>query len=105
LYEPFGLTVLEAAAAGCALVLSDIPSFRELWSGAAVFVDPADSESLHRALRDLSADDHQRVGLQRAAYEHSLTYSLTRMTDAYLRLYEGLLTQTTTPARPIEVHA
>src|SRR5947199_312178 len=73
LYEPFGLTVLEAAAAGCALVLSDIPSFRELWSGAAVFVDPADSESLHRALRDLSADDHQRVGLQRAAYEHSLT--------------------------------
>lgn len=105
LYEPFGLTVLEAAAAGCALVLSDIPSFRELWSDAAVFVDPADSESLHRALADLSADDHKRAGLQRAAYEHSLTYSLTRMTDAYLRLYEGLLTPARAPAPAIEVHA
>ena len=34
-YEPFGLSVLEAAQAGCALVLSDIPTFRELWDGAA----------------------------------------------------------------------
>lgn len=37
LYEPFGLAVLEAALSGCALVLSDIPSFRENWSGAALF--------------------------------------------------------------------
>ena len=37
LYEPFGLAVLEAAQAGCALVLSDIPTFRELWDGAALF--------------------------------------------------------------------
>ncbi|MFA7431853.1 MAG: glycosyltransferase family 4 protein, partial [Rhodospirillaceae bacterium] len=32
-YEPFGLAVLEAALSGCALVLSDIPTFRELWGG------------------------------------------------------------------------
>ena len=31
LYEPFGLSVLEAALSGCALVLGDIPSLRELW--------------------------------------------------------------------------
>ena len=37
-YEPFGLAVLEAAQAGMRLVLSDIPSFRELWDGAATFV-------------------------------------------------------------------
>ena len=41
-YEPFGLAVLEAAQAGCALVLSDIPTFRELWNGAAQFVPPGD---------------------------------------------------------------
>ena len=40
-YEPFGLSVLEAALSGCALVLGDIPSLRELWSGAAVFVGMA----------------------------------------------------------------
>jgi glycosyltransferase involved in cell wall biosynthesis len=42
-YEPFGLSVLEAARAGLRLVLSDIPTFRELWDGAAIFVrDEAD---------------------------------------------------------------
>jgi glycogen synthase len=41
-YEPFGLAILEAAAAGCALVLGDIPSLRENWDGAALFVEPED---------------------------------------------------------------
>jgi glycosyltransferase involved in cell wall biosynthesis len=91
LYEPFGLSVLEAAAAGCALVLSDIPTFRELWSGAALFVDPGDSEALHQILAELCADHVQRSRLQRTAYEHALTYSLARTTSAYLKLYEGLL--------------
>ncbi|MGE3784704.1 MAG: glycosyltransferase family 4 protein, partial [Alphaproteobacteria bacterium] len=39
-YEPFGLGILEAAASGCALVLGDIPSLRETWDGAALFVPP-----------------------------------------------------------------
>lgn len=91
LYEPFGLSVLEAAAAGCALVLSNIPTFRELWDGAAVFVDPTDADALHGALAGLCVDARERSRLQRAAYEHSLIYSQTRMTSAYLRLYESLL--------------
>src|SRR5205807_9775806 len=36
-YEPFGLAPLEAALSRCAIVASDIPPFRELWEGAAVF--------------------------------------------------------------------
>lgn len=91
LYEPFGLSVLEAAASGCALVLSDIPTLRELWSGAAVFVDPCDTAALRRALADLSTDHSRRAELQHAAYERSLDYSLARMTGAYLRLYQELL--------------
>jgi glycosyltransferase involved in cell wall biosynthesis len=106
LYEPFGLSVLEAAGAGCALVLSDIPTFRELWSGAALFVDPTDSKVLHRTLAALCANDHERVRLQRAAYERSLTYSLARTTSAYLRLYEGLCSShhATAQTGRIEVH-
>src|SRR5205085_10355716 len=41
-YEPFGLSVLEAARSGCALVLGDIESLRENWDGAAIFVSPDD---------------------------------------------------------------
>ena len=49
-YEPFGLSVLEAAQAGCALVLSDIPTFRELWDGAADFVPADDDRALAAAI-------------------------------------------------------
>jgi glycosyltransferase involved in cell wall biosynthesis len=41
LYEPFGLAVAEAARAARPLVLSDIPTFRELWGDAALTSRPA----------------------------------------------------------------
>ncbi|WP_019516375.1 glycosyltransferase family 4 protein [Sphingomonas sp. Mn802worker] len=55
-YEPFGLAVLEAASAGCALVLSDIPTFRELWDGAARFVAAGDDAGFALAIEALAAD-------------------------------------------------
>jgi glycosyltransferase involved in cell wall biosynthesis len=91
LYEPFGLSVLEAASAGCALVLSDIPTFRELWDGAARFVEPEDDRALHRALAELCTDEAERARLQVAARERSYRYSLTQTADAYQAVYQGLL--------------
>ncbi len=52
-YEPFGLSILEAAASGCALVLGAIPSLFENWAGAALFVDPEDPEALRRVIEEL----------------------------------------------------
>jgi glycosyltransferase involved in cell wall biosynthesis len=40
LYEGFGLPVIEAVAAGTALLLSDIPVLREVSGGDATFYDP-----------------------------------------------------------------
>jgi glycosyltransferase involved in cell wall biosynthesis len=94
-YEPFGLAVLEAASAGCALVLSDIPSFRELWEGAAMFVDPCDSLALRRCLAALCADANRRTQLQRAAAIRSRAYSLRQMVDNYVALYQRVLASAT----------
>src|SRR6185369_6695620 len=55
-YEPFGLAPVEAALRGCALVLGDIPSLREVWGDAALFVDPTDDDALAGALRELAQD-------------------------------------------------
>jgi glycosyltransferase involved in cell wall biosynthesis len=106
-YEPFGLSVLEAASAECALILSDIPTFRELWDGAALFVDPADDRALHRALAGLCADDRERSRLQRAARERSERYSLARTADAYRALYQRLVAthSRSVTSQAIEVHA
>ena len=59
-YEPFGLAVLEAACAGAALVLADIPTFRELWDGAAIFVTPYDPRAWAAAITALAADPQRR---------------------------------------------
>lgn len=79
LYEPFGLAVLEAAIAGCALVLSDIPTFRELWDGAALFVDPRDATGFARGIADMMADTSARIEAGRRAQERAARYSLAAM--------------------------
>lgn len=90
-YEPFGLSVLEAALSGCALVLGDIPTLRELWNGAALFIPPDDREGLRAALSGLIRDPRLRSALGRAAQERAGRYSADRMGKAYLRLYRQLL--------------
>lgn len=89
-YEPFGLAVLEAAQAGCALVLSDIPTFRELWDGAAVFVPPDDEAAVALALDRMMADRAERDRLGDAARERARRYSTAAMLNAMLALYDSL---------------
>jgi glycosyltransferase involved in cell wall biosynthesis len=91
LYEPFGLAVLEAASAGCALVLSDIPAFRELWNGAAVFFDPRDRNALEGHLRALCRDELGRARLQQAAAKRAGQYKLRNTVRSYRALYASLL--------------
>lgn len=90
-FEPFGLAVLEAAAAGCALVLSDIPTFRELWDGAALFADPHDPASFAAAITQLETAPDMRWQLGEAAHARSLRYSIAATARAVTALYRGLL--------------
>lgn len=90
LYEPFGLSVLEAALAGCALVLGDLPSLRENWNGAALFVDPHDPADLGRGIRCLIEHPAYRRGLVRASRERARQFTPEHMTTAYLHAYADL---------------
>jgi len=90
LYEPFGLSVLEAAQAGCALVLSDIATFRELWDGAAVFVPPSDEEAIARALQALIDDPGRAHELGDAAKARAANYTVEAMAAGVLSLYRAL---------------
>lgn len=90
-YEPFGLSVLEAGLAGCALVLGDIPSLRENWEDAALFVSPQDTLGLRNTLLRLMEDHDLRQACGRAARERALEFSTPRMIDGYLAIYRNLL--------------
>ncbi|HYI82256.1 MAG TPA: glycosyltransferase family 4 protein, partial [Acetobacteraceae bacterium] len=101
-YEPFGLSVLEAAQAGCALVLSDIPSFRELWDGAADFV-PADDDRALAAAVERAARDPARLGA--AAQRRAERYTVEAMASGTSALYRALLRRAATAASPEETAA
>jgi glycogen synthase len=95
-YEPFGLAPLEAALAGCALVLGDIPSLRELWEGAACFVDPDDPGTLRLALEELIARPARRSRAAAAAFQRAALYSPQRFGASYAGVYRTLRESTTT---------
>lgn len=89
-YEPFGLSALEAALAGCALVLGDIPSLHEVWEDTALFVPPDDTYALVDALECLRRDPALRTHLAERARARALTFAPARMAAAYLAAYARL---------------
>ena len=89
-YEPFGLSAVEAGLSGCALVLGDIPSLRELWDGAATFVHPDDTQAILDALLALIADPAERLRQARLAQERARRYRVEAMADAYSAVYGHL---------------
>jgi glycogen(starch) synthase len=90
-YEPFGLSILEAALAGCALVVGDIPSLREIWRDCALFVPPRDPASIARALQSMIADPARRRELARRARQRAQEFTPARTAQAYLTLYQKTL--------------
>jgi glycosyltransferase involved in cell wall biosynthesis len=92
LYEPFGLAPVEAAMAGCALVLSDIGSFRELWGPDALYFPPGDAAGLARVLDGLRRDGSLHHDLRLRALRRAWArFDDRQMTARYIRLYEALL--------------
>lgn len=91
LYEPFGLAVLEAAQAKCCLVLADIASLRELWDGAAAFVDPRNEQQWIAELNRLAADPSEQERLAARAFSHSARFDATLSVPLYLEIYDRCL--------------
>lgn len=90
-YEPFGLSILEAALSGCVLVLGDIPSLREIWGEAALYVPPGEPDSLRRVLQDLCDHPARRIELSALAQCRAPLYAAEAMATAYRTAYLTLL--------------
>ncbi|HWE94115.1 MAG TPA: glycosyltransferase family 4 protein [Tepidisphaeraceae bacterium] len=89
-YEPFGLSALEAALSGCALVLGDIPSLREVWADAATFVPPEDEKAIAAAIRRLIQEPALRSEMSLRASAHAARYTPARMACGYFGMYREL---------------
>jgi phosphatidylinositol alpha-mannosyltransferase len=88
--ESFGVVLLEGMAAGTPVVASDLPGYRVVAQAGrdALLPPPGDSASLVKALETALAggpaiDDMVEQGLERA-----VTFSLHRLAERYIELYE-----------------
>ena len=90
-YEPFGLSALEAALSGCALVLGDIPSLREVWGPAAVFVPPDDENALAAAINRLIDQPALRTQMAAAAQRRAAHFAPQRQALSYLNAYRAMI--------------
>jgi glycosyltransferase involved in cell wall biosynthesis len=86
-YEPFGLVALEAALHGCALVLGEIPSLREVWGPAATYAPPDDLDHLACAIERLAHDPTARARAGAMARDRALSYGADAMAGRYLAVY------------------
>jgi glycosyltransferase involved in cell wall biosynthesis len=90
-YEPFGLVPLEAARHRAALVLADIPTYRELWNGAALFADTRDPAAFAAHINRLVGEPALRKDLAAKALERSRLFTLEAQAAAMSDIYRGLL--------------
>jgi glycosyltransferase involved in cell wall biosynthesis len=88
-YEPFGLSILEAALSGCALVLGDLPSLREIWGEAACYVPADDPAALAATLDALIGHPAARRRLARRARALAVHRTPAVMADVYLSHYRA----------------
>jgi len=87
-WETFGLAAVEAAIAGVPIVAANLQVLREVLAdggrGAAVFVQPFDTDAWARAIAsDGQTDPTRRHGFSQAVAQR---YSVARMVDAYVAL-------------------
>ena len=90
-YEPFGLAPLEAAAQGCALLLADLPTFREVWADAAIYLDPLDPDAWAHRLQTMLDDPDATRRAGHLVRQCARRYTADAMVRRYLTLYAAAL--------------
>jgi glycosyltransferase involved in cell wall biosynthesis len=96
-YEPFGFSALEAGLSGCALVLGDIPSLREVWDDAACWVPPRDDAALLDTLLWLIDRPRVRQEYASRALDRARLYIPRRMAHGYARAYRSVMAELEAP--------
>ena len=82
---------MASVATDAKALLADIPAFRELWNGAAIFADPRDPMAFAQALNDARQDEDRRVWLGQAAQDRAARFTPDRQLHAVLATYEQCL--------------
>lgn len=94
--ESFGIVLLEAMAAGTAVVASDLPGYRNVARPGqdGLLVPPGDAEQLAAALLRVLSDSGESARLVAEGHRRAEAFSMRGLADQYLQLYERIAVST-----------
>jgi phosphatidylinositol alpha-mannosyltransferase len=106
--ESFGVVLLEAMAAGTAVIASDLTGYRAVARGdnEARLVPPGDVAALRTALRDLLDDPGERDRFAKAGTERAEEFSIDHLAERFVPIYERAIRTARTGtgvARPVRL--
>ena len=98
--ESFGLVLIEARQAGCAIVATDVDGVAEAldWGRAGMLVPPRNVKALVIALRQMILDDKERLDWRHWSRLGSANYRVSVMTSEVQSIYEKLTAGKREPA-------
>ncbi len=89
LYEGFGLTVLDAFAAGVPVACSQVSSLPEVAGMAAEYFDPADTMEMSMAIQRVAEDAQLRIRLVEAGKQQLQKFSWKDCAEQTLKVFHG----------------
>ena len=86
-YEGFGLPILEAMACGRAVACSNVSAMPEVADSAALLFDPASTDSIGQAMKDILLDAELRARLERLGSQRAAAFSWEKAAAKTLDAY------------------
>lgn len=91
LFEGFGLTVLEAMAAGCPVITSNCSSLPEVAGDAALLVDPQDSVEIANALKSVCCSEQIAENLRIKGAARAKEFSWLNCAQRVCEIYKAVV--------------
>jgi len=90
--ESFGMVLLEAMAAGCALVATDLPGHRNVTTDGvdSLLAPVSDAHALAKALQRVLDDGELRAELVAGGHRRAQELSMGRLAARYVEIYEAI---------------
>jgi glycosyltransferase involved in cell wall biosynthesis len=88
LYEGFGLPIIEAMACGCPVITSNMHAMKEVAEGAAILVNPYNTDEIADAMLNLLTDPVLRNELMQKGLKRASEFSLSKCVEKHRALYQ-----------------
>jgi len=91
LRESFGIPMLEAMACGVPVIASNTSSMPEVSGGAALLIDPYNTNELTQAIEKIISSLELRLKLRNAGFKQATRFSWKKMAGKVLEIYKDVL--------------